>query len=80
MQFLTKLLVHSLSSYFLHIILKWIDSEDLEIAQEESNPVAYHEAWRKLCGCRYSMSNQIVLFLACFYPFVILFINIISNK
>ena len=41
---------------FLDTSFQWVDAEDLEQSQLEVNPVAYHEAWRKLCGCRYIMS------------------------
>ena len=35
----------------MYFLLKWIDSEDLEKEKEELEPVQYHEAWKKLCGC-----------------------------
>jgi hypothetical protein len=33
------------------VFSKWIDSEDLETAKLDEEPVVYHEAWKKLCSC-----------------------------
>lgn len=46
-----KALTHATLHCNLKLILQWIDSEDLETAKLDEEPVVYHEAWKKLCSC-----------------------------
>ena len=34
------------------LVLKWVDSGDLEPTTEKDNPVRYHEAWHSLCSAK----------------------------
>ena len=41
----------SLTRLPLFPISQWVESENLEKEVQERDPVKYHEAWQKLCGC-----------------------------
>ncbi|XP_068611295.1 CTP synthase 1-like [Brachionichthys hirsutus] len=47
-----KALQHSALAINHKLEVKYVDSEDLEPATLEAEPVKYHEAWQKLCSCQ----------------------------
>lgn len=48
----TKSLEHSAFRCHRRLILKWVESSDLEPEALENNPVGYHDAWRALVGAQ----------------------------
>jgi hypothetical protein len=36
---------------------QWVEASDLEEENKLTNPVKYHEAWRKLCAVQYVSSR-----------------------
>lgn len=46
-----KALKHSTLACMKKLVIKWVDSDNLEEGIRNENPVAYHEAWQALCSC-----------------------------
>ncbi|XP_046847624.1 CTP synthase 1-like isoform X2 [Xenia sp. Carnegie-2017] len=46
-----KALTHAALHCNLKLVIQWVDAEDLEIMKADQDPVHYHDAWKKLCGC-----------------------------
>ena len=42
---------HMEEYYFFIFNLQWVEAENLEKDVQERDPIKYHEAWQKLCGC-----------------------------
>ena len=56
----------------LFLISQWVESENLEKEVQERDPVKYHEAWQRLCGCEWVTCHSqwiyhIFLMLLVFY-------------
>ncbi|KDN37028.1 CTP synthase [Tilletiaria anomala UBC 951] len=47
-----KSLEHAALRCSRKLVLKWVDSSDLEPHTEKDNPVRYHEAWHSLCSAK----------------------------
>eukprot|EP00794_Sanderia_malayensis_P000335 gene335-967_t len=46
-----KALKHAALTCKRKLVIKWIDSENLNEKTRVDNPVVYHEAWHNLCAC-----------------------------
>ncbi|XP_065649732.1 CTP synthase 1 isoform X2 [Hydra vulgaris] len=46
-----KALSHAALASRRKLVIKWVDSESIEDATRENDPVRYHEAWQSLCCC-----------------------------
>lgn len=48
-----KSLQHAALSCNRKLKLEWVEAEELEPAMQESDPLKYHDAWKKVVGARY---------------------------
>ncbi|KNE55399.1 CTP synthase [Allomyces macrogynus ATCC 38327] len=48
----TKSLEHAALSVNRKLQILWVEASDLELSTKESNPIKYHECWRRLCAAQ----------------------------